>query len=239
MKLTDKARVGVGRGEAFALGCRAVADAMRERTALLHADAERSGFVGAMIAGQVTRAGYASFLRNLLPAYQELESALYRHRHAGGFAALYRPELFRARALERDLLSLAGDDWATRLPLVAEGRAYADRIALAASEDRRARLIAHAYTRFMGDLGGGPLLRRRLAATLGLEASSLSFYEFPGIASLREFSHEYRTALDRAVSCEEDVRVAAEEAVAAFQLNIDLSHAIAAHALALPSPMSP
>ena len=43
-------------------------DLLRERTASLHAQAERTSFVRDMIAGRVTPARYAPFARSLLEA---------------------------------------------------------------------------------------------------------------------------------------------------------------------------
>jgi heme oxygenase len=201
-----------------------VADAMRRRTAELHGRAERSGIIAAIMGGRATRAGYALFLRNLLPAYRELEGGLERWRSKPGFGGLFRWELSRTSALESDIAGLSPPG-STALPLLPEGRAYACRIAAAAEGDG-SLLIAHAYTRFLGDLAGGLLLRRKLAATLALGSSTLSFYDFPPIPDLGLFFREYRSALDAAAAEIADVGAVVEEAAAAFQLNIDLSTAV-------------
>ncbi len=172
--------------------------------------------VGAILAERCTRALYASLLRNLVPAYRALEAGLDRHAE-----------------LARDLERLVGNDWESRLPLLGEGARYAERVE-AAAEGSGALLIAHAYTRYLGDLGGGPLLKRHLGRALGLDSSCLSFYDFPEVGDLRAFARWYRVALDDAGSYlgEEDLIV--EEGVAAFRLNIDLSEAVVA---AAPRPV--
>jgi heme oxygenase len=96
----------------------------------------------------------------------------------------------------------------------------------AAGEGGGARLIAHAYTRYLGDLGGGPLLKRHLARTLQLDAACLSFYEFPEIPELRAYARSYRAALDAAAHALGGADSIREEAVVAFQLNVDLSEAV-------------
>ena len=197
---------------------------MRERTSFLHRRAEQAGVVGAMIRGEASRGEYAVFLRNLLPAYRALETALAMRSHSDDLRALLRTEVVRAPSIERDLIQLAGADWEGALPLLPEARAYANRIAHVA-EGTGARLVAHAYTRYLGDLGGGQILKRRLGTTLDLDATALSFYEFPLIGDVRAFAADYRTALD-AASGAADRDPIIEEAIVAFQLNIRLSEAI-------------
>ncbi len=202
-----------------------LADLLREATGNLHRRAEQTGVVGAILAGRATRESYASFLRNLLPAYRALEAGLERHVRSPALAPLRRRELARAEPLERDLARLAGSDWETRLPLLPEGERYA-RTVEAAGEGAGAKLIAHAYTRYLGDLGGGPLLKRHLARTLEVDAACLSFYEFPEITDLRAYARSYRGALDVAASTLGGEDSIVEEAVAAFELNVDLSEAV-------------
>jgi heme oxygenase len=202
-----------------------IADLLREATASLHRHAEQTGVVGAILTGRATRENYASLLRNLIPAYRALEAGLDRHGGSPALGALRRRELARTEPLERDVARLAGSDWETRLPLLPEGARYARRIE-AASEGGGATLIAHAYARYLGDLGGGPLLKRHLARTLELDAACLSFYEFPEIEDLRAYARSYRAALDAAASVLGGEDSIALEAIAAFQLNVDLSEAV-------------
>jgi heme oxygenase len=204
---------------------RGISDSMRDGTAHLHRRAEETGIVKAILSGCTTRCVYAAFLRNLVPVYRELETGLERHAHRPKMSVLRRHELVRSPSLEHDAAKLVGDDWEKRLPLLPEGARYAERVAAAAQGDGTL-LVAHAYTRYLGDLGGGPLLKRHLARTLHLEAACLTFYEFPAINDLRACARDYRASLDAAVTdvCDRDRIV--EEAVAAFRLNIDLSEAI-------------
>ncbi|MBL8950686.1 MAG: biliverdin-producing heme oxygenase [Myxococcaceae bacterium] len=189
--------------------------AMRARTAELHRVAETTGVVRAVIGGDVTLPRYALYLRNLLPAYEAMEGAL-----SGG---LRRPEVFRSDALRGDLAHLSGADWEAALPLVPEATRYRECIELAASSG--ARLAAHAYTRYLGDLMGGQVLARRLGQRLGLGTEGLAFYRF-SVSDLRAFAGEYRLAIDEAIVATGAVDDAVEEAAVAFELNIALSQAV-------------
>lgn len=207
-----------------------LADALRHRTTALHRQAEESGIVGAILAGRASPTRYALYLRNLVPAYRELELGLERHRHAPGLGRLFRPELRRSSALEHDLMRLIGGDWRSTLRLLDEADRYARRISLAA-EGGGALLIAHAYTRYLGDLAGGRVLASRLATAFDLSPSGLSFYAFPEIADVTAFRRDYRADLDVSGGAVRDLDAVVEEAALAFQLNIDLSEAVQSIAL--------
>lgn len=169
--------------------------------------------------------GYVLFLRNLLPAYQVLEDALARHQHRAGIRWVARPLVYRSEAIQADLHQLCGPAWDRRVPLIPAGEAYADAVRVAAAGDA-ARLIAHAYTRYLGDLNGGALLRKALSRSLALPPQALAFYEFPTIADRQAFAADYRQAIDRAGSEIRDVGPVIDEAAVAFRLNILLSTAV-------------
>lgn len=198
---------------------------LRERTKSLHARAERSGFVSEIVRGRGSQRGYALFLRNLVPAYQELERGLERHRNSPALGGVSWPDLYRAAALEHDLLVLAGAGWKRSVPLLASGERYA-RCVAAATGGNGERLLAHAYTRYLGDLGGGQVLKRILARSLGLGRDALSFYEFPAIVDASAFAEDVRRSIDSAAATVVDAERVIDEAEAAFRLNIELSEAI-------------
>jgi heme oxygenase len=205
--------------------------ALRERTHELHRRAERSGFVRELLGDRIDHRRYAVFLRNLLPAYQALERGLDQSREAPGVGRLARRPLYRCVPLEADLIALAGATWQQTVPLLPVGMAYARRIASAA-EGNGARLIAHAYTRYLGDLNGGLILKQRLLGASGIPSNGLSFYDFPDVANLPAFSAEYRAAIDLAGSEIGDIGPVVDEAALAFEFNIRLSDAV----LELPGP---
>ena len=202
-----------------------LADAMQEATRLLHDRAERSGIVAELIAGRASPAGYLLLLRNLLPAYESLEAGLVTHADAPGIAAVARPEVFRAESIRHDLRALHGHRFEQEVPVLDDGARYARRIRDTASRRPPCVLVAHAYTRYLGDLSGGRILARRLERTLGLDRESLRFFEFPtdDIEGLRR---SYREGIDRVEVDEEMREVVLEEARVAFRLNIALSESV-------------
>ncbi len=202
-----------------------IATALYLRTKTLHIEAERTGIIRDLLRGEASREGYVLLLRNLLPAYQAMEQGLERHRGSPCLGALARFRLDRAPAIQADLIALCGRRRSRDIPLLAAGEVYAGRIAEAAEGDG-ARLIAHAYTRYLGDLSGGLILQRLLARSLKLRPSELSFYDFPRFADLGALKADYRRELDRAGALVRDGDAVVEEGAVAFTLNIDLSCAV-------------
>jgi heme oxygenase len=203
-------------------------DRLRAATRDLHGIAERSGFIADMLRGRVTRAGYALFLRNLLPAYRAMEAGLEQHRREDGLKVLALPALYRTPGLEADLSVLAGPNWEKSLTLLPAGAAYAEAVAISVTPG--SRLIGHAYARYLGDLSGGRVLKRLLGGNPEIGPAALAFYEFPLIADLDAFRTAYREALDSAARALGDPDSVIDSALEAFRLNVALSEAVHRHA---------
>ncbi|KIZ47043.1 MULTISPECIES: biliverdin-producing heme oxygenase [Rhodopseudomonas] len=202
-----------------------VVSALYLRTKALHLEAEKSGIISDILHGAASRESYALLLRNLHAAYREIEAGIARHRDSRGLAPLAAYKLDRTSAIESDLTALCGADWARTIPLLPTGEAYARRVAEVAQGDG-ARLIAHAYTRYLGDLNGGSLLARLLAKTLGMQPDELSLYDFSGVSDPATLKNDYRQALEQAGAAAADPGAIIEEGALAFSLNIALSVAV-------------
>ncbi len=201
------------------------ADRLREQTRALHARAERTGVVREILRGEVSRQSYALYLRNLLPAYDQLETSLDFHRRAPGVRRIANSAIYRSDAIESDLRHLSGPDWRTDLAVLPEGAAYRRQIAQAAA-GRGEALIAHAYTRYLGDLNGGQVIKRQLMRSLNLGSNALSFYTFPALSDLPAMRAEYRSAIDLSAKEISAHREVLREASTAFELNIAVSVAV-------------
>jgi heme oxygenase len=202
-------------------------------TKVLHTEAERSGIIKDMLRGDVSRKGYVLLQRNLLAAYQVLEAGLEGHRDTPVLAGLAKYQLDRSSAMEADLNMLCDGDFSD-VPMLPAGESYAKRIADAARGDGEL-LIAHAYTRYLGDLSGGQILKRLLAKKPGLMPEELSFYDFPAYADLAALKSNYRNALDEAGKLAKNPQAIIDEGSVAFQFNTDLSWAVQAALEQAPS----
>lgn len=84
-------------------------------------------------------------------------------------------------------------------------------------------LVAHAYTRYLGDLSGGQVLGKITQKSLGLSSKEgLSFFHFPGVSSPNRFKQLYRSRMNSIELTEKEKAAVLEEAVQAFELNIQV-----------------
>ena len=212
-----------------------LAEALKQRTARLHVEAERTGIVRHILRGQASLPAYTLFLRNLLPAYEQLEAGLERHSTAPGVRLIARPAHYRAAALRADLEQLSGAAWRQSVALLPAGRAYGEHVAALAAGDG-AGLIAHAYVRYLGDLSGGQIMRRLIERSLALGPDATAFYDFPDIPDLKAYKAAFRAALDDAAHEIAERGPVVEEAATAFRLNIAVSLAVEAAAAPTQDP---
>lgn len=192
-----------------------------------HMEAETSTFMTDLLGGRLGVDAYARYTEQLWFVYEALESGardLATDRVAGPFV---RPELFRLAALERDLEHLRGPGWRSTLTALPATRVYADRVATVA-RDWPAGYVAHHYTRYLGDLSGGQIIRDKAERTWGFakKGDGVRFYVFEGIPNPAAFKREYRALLDGvAVDDLEKQRVVAE-CKRAFSLNSEVFRAL-------------
>lgn len=169
---------------------------LREGTREAHRAAERVPFVRAFLRGALDRPGYRAYLRALWRVYDALEAGLERHREHPVAGPLALPRLYRAPAIARDLRRLF-DEHPADAPAVPAALAYAAHLRRLAERDP-GLLVAHAYTRYLGDLSGGQILRGAAARLFGLAVDDpgLSFYVFPEVADLGACKADLRARLD-------------------------------------------
>jgi heme oxygenase len=185
-----------------------------------HTEAENSSFMSDMLGGRLGVRAYRRYTEQLWFVYQALET----HAHtlacdpvAGPFV---RPELARSAALAADLAHLGGADWRANLrPLPATAH-YAARVEELA---RRwpAGYLAHHYTRYLGDLSGGQVIRGVAEKTWGFQrkGDGVRFYVFDRIDNPAAFKREYRAMLDDVPLDDIEKQRVVDETKHAFALN--------------------
>ncbi|XP_053299703.1 heme oxygenase 1a [Pleuronectes platessa] len=173
--------------------------------------------------GQITLPQYKVLLCSLYEIYKVLEEELDRNSTHPAVAPIYFPqELARLEALESDLEVFLGSDWRKRVIVPAATHRYQQRLRQIGEENPEL-LVAHAYTRYLGDLSGGQVLGKITQKSLGLSGKEgLSFFSFPGVSSPNRFKQLYRSRMNSIELKEEERREVLEEAVAAFELNIQV-----------------
>jgi heme oxygenase len=194
---------------------------LRNGTASAHRAAEGGTFVQDLLHGLVDPAAYGSFLWALYAVYGALEAGLTANAADPRVAPLVRPEVFRVTALEADLAFFGVQE---QPPLPATTRYVAHLRHLAATAPHL--LAAHAYTRTMGDLSGGQLLKKSLQQALRLGDDGARFFCFPDIREMGTYKQQYRAALDSLPLSTSECEQVVAEAVHAFELNASITRAL-------------
>jgi len=210
---------------------------LKQGTLRTHRAAENVVFVRDFMAGQISKELYTLMLVNLTHIYEALEESW--EANAQRLPTLTYAELRRTEALRADVAAFSGmpaDQALAEIPPTPAVREYVARL----RELRNAPdlLVAHAYTRYLGDLSGGQVLAKAVRSTFG-EDSSVEFYEFP-IESAHAFKQQYRRNMDALRPSGEVAGRIVEEANVAFLFNmmmfqdLDVKRGVLARAHTMP-----
>lgn len=169
---------------------------LRDATRADHSDSEGATFMIDIMRGRGTLTDYTDLVAQHWFIYEALDAAA-DALHADPLLAALHPEgIGRMAALERDLAHLLGPRWRTEITPVPAAIAYAERIRQVAAQGWTAGIVAHHYTRYLGDLSGGQLIARRASAQFGFDGDGVAFYDFAELGDPAGFKTAYREVLD-------------------------------------------
>lgn len=184
--------------------------------------AENVGFIKCFLKGVVEKNSYRKLVGNFYFVYSAMEEEMERHRQHPILSKIYFKQLNRQRSLEQDLSFYYGPNWREQITLSPAGEAYVQRIReiSAASPEL---LIAHSYTRYIGDLSGGQILKGITQRSMNLsDGQGIAFYEFKDIPDEKQFKATYRQALNDLPIDEATADRIVDEANGAFGINMKL-----------------
>jgi heme oxygenase len=131
------------------------------------------------------------------------------------------PQLRRSETLEADMAYFFGPSWQTQ-PASPATLAYCAHIQEMSKRDPYL-LVAHQYTRYLGDLFGGQMMGGMAARSLQLEdGQGITFYRFEGIPNNSEFIENWYLRLNALPLSAEQKASIVDEGNLVFQLNIAL-----------------
>lgn len=195
---------------------------LRVGTQQAHTDSENLGFMKCFVKGVVDRDCFIQLLRNFYFVYSELEAAIEKHKQHPVINLIYFPELNRQSSLEQDMLFYYGNQWHKRITPSPAAQAYIARIQQISTHEP-ALLLAHSYTRYLGDLSGGQMLQKIAQSALKLSGyEGTSFYNFQQIPDKQAFKGKYRQALDKLSIDDKTTDKIVAEANHAFKLNMQI-----------------
>nr|QCI05225.1 Heme oxygenase [Centroceras clavulatum] len=197
-----------------------LAQQLREGTTKSHSMAENVSFVKSFLGGVVDKKSYRQLVANLFFVYVAIEEQIEKNKYNKSISGLYFPELNRCDSLIEDLEFYYGKNWKNEINASLATKIYVNRIH-DIGENQPELLIAHAYTRYMGDLSGGQILKKIAQNAMQLpKDSGTSFYNFKEIEDENKFKIIYRDALNNVPLTDLQIQQIIAEANTAFNLNM-------------------
>ena len=194
---------------------------LKEGTKKSHSMAENMGFIKCFLKGVVEKNSYRKLAANLYFVYGAMEEEMERLQDHPLIKPIYFPELKRESNLAKDLQFYYGNNWKNEIEITPHGQAYVDRIHEIAQNSPEL-FAAHSYTRYLGDLSGGQILKNIAQKAMNLGDQGTAFYEFETISDEKAFKNQYRQALNDLPVDQETADRIVQEANDAFGMNMKM-----------------
>lgn len=198
-----------------------LATMLKEGTKKSHSMAENMGFIKCFLKGVVEKNSYRKLASNLYFVYGAMEEEMERLKDHPLISKIYFPELNRQPSLAKDLQFYYGNNWRNEIAITPAGQVYVDRIHEIANTAPEL-FAAHSYTRYLGDLSGGQILKGIAEKAMNLDGQGTAFYEFETISDEKEFKNKYRQALNDLPVDLATAEKIVDEANAAFKMNMNM-----------------
>lgn len=195
-----------------------------------HSMAENSAFVSGFFRGVSTKEQFGQLVASLYFVYKAMEEA-FDSTDNPNVKALDYASLRRMASLEQDMEFYFGPDWRGAVKPTLATQKYVGRI-LEVARDNSNLLIAHQYTRYLGDLFGGQMMGGMATRSLGLkDGKGIAFYQFDDIPCVKDFIEEWYAELNKLELPEGEKERIVEEANNVFTLNIYILDELEGNAL--------
>lgn len=186
-----------------------------------HSMAENTQFVSGFFKGLADRDSYRSLITSLYFVYEAMEEAMDKSSD-DGVKTLDYPALRRLDSLKKDMDFFYGEKWQDDVVPSPAAKAYVARI-VDIAQTKPYLMIAHQYTRYLGDLFGGQMMGGMAIRSLSLEnGDGTAFYTFDDIPSTKDFITEWYTRLNELDLTQQQKEEIVDEANLVFALNIDV-----------------
>ena len=196
---------------------------IKEGTKKSHSAAENTKFVAGFLRGVVDPEKYSKLIANFYYVYDTMEQRIKETQDPlAEILQSWSLDLNRTASLEQDLRYYYGPLWRDKLEPSEACNTYCHRLNEIAEKDPYL-LIAHHYTRYIGDLSGGQILKGIAEKALQPpKGEGLNFYDFPRIKDAKQWKTQYRKVLDTLPLKTPQKDALITEANYAFRLNMYL-----------------
>jgi heme oxygenase len=201
---------------------------LRRETAPDHNNAESDDVMIRLLRGELPLSLYLELVAQLQAVYHSLEECARQMSTDPRIGAFMDQALNRVDSLavdrqeiERRLATTAGDI----LPATREFCARIETV----SRDQPLLLLAHHYTRYLGDLSGGIMIGRSVDKNFGFGGGpGVTWFQFPLIDDIDAYKNAYRARLDSLEMTEEEADQFVAEAHMSYALNGAMLRAVSA-----------
>jgi len=185
-----------------------------------HSAAENTSFVRSFLRGVVSKESYKKLVSDLYFVYSAMEEEVENLKDHPIIGQIQLSDLKRVDALEQDLRFYYGPIWRSIITPSEACNQYVNRIREVAKNEPEL-LVGHHYTRYLGDLSGGQILKGIAEKALALgDGQGLKFYDFEKIEDTKAYKAGYRGILDGLPITEHQANAIIVEANYAFRLNM-------------------
>jgi len=195
-----------------------ISSVLRNSSRPAHTEAENSGFIVKLMRGQLNLDAYKKYLVNMAWLYAALEEQSSTGAPRPTTELIWDSRLERLESITQDLENLGVSDWATTTKPTSAMQSYITHLkALDGRSDLR--LVAHHYTRYLGDLSGGQAIAALVARHYRAMPEQPNFYNFTKIEDVVRYKERYRSALDAIDVQGPELETLVAEVKLAFEFN--------------------
>jgi len=186
-----------------------------------HSMAENTAFVTGFFKGLSTKQAYAKLLTSLYFVYVAMEQS-FDSTSEETVKIMDDAVLRRVDATRVDMEFFFGEGWENKVTPSRATVKYVDRIKEVARENPKL-LIAHQYSRYLGDLFGGQMMGGMATKSLNLiDGKGIEFYQFRDIPDTSDFITSWYRKLNQLDLSAEEKQAIVDEANLVFALNIEI-----------------
>ena len=191
-----------------------------------HSAAENTSFVRSFLRGVVSKESYKKLVSDLYFVYSAMEEEVENLKDHPIIGQIQLSDLKRVNALEQDLRFYYGPIWRSIITPSEACNQYVNRIREVAKNEPEL-LVGHHYTRYLGDLSGGQILKGIAEKALALgDGQGLKFYDFEKIEDPKAYKAGYKGILNNLPIDQNQADAIIEEANYAFKLNMDMFNSL-------------
>lgn len=196
---------------------------LKASTATIHDEVEHTSFMVDLMEGRLDARAYALLLKQYTVIYAALEAKSSEFAEDPIFAPFHDANLFRGERIVRDLQELTGTEEFTLndadLPITRSAEAYGRHLG---QLDKPEQVIAHHYTRYLGDLSGGQAIGALMGRHYDIPASALTMWDFTKLGKTKPYKDSYRLRLNDIAGTGGNEQTVIDETMTAFELNGEL-----------------